>query len=177
MAGTEEEVKRVLAALKTGIELESKGLNFYTKASERVMDPRGKQTLVFLANEEKDHLKYLRGLLESFEKKSSKFMDIVEAKKERDKKPKVFPEMENYLEEVRDIKGDKKILEEAAEIEKRSIAFYRESGEGVKGRDSRKIFDLLVKEEEEHLKLIEQMDDYMVLTGVWSGLEDYFANE
>lgn len=172
-----EEAARVLNALKTGIEIEAHGIKFYRGASKEVKDPKGIQTLRFLANEERNHLRFIKDLKDSFEKKDASVKDIIKAHLDLKKGPRIFPEMDEYLEEIRESKEDEKILEEAAEIEKRSIEFYSDSAKSVTNGDYKEIFNVLVGEEEGHLKLIELMTDYMTLHGVWTGLEDYFANE
>jgi rubrerythrin len=172
-----DEVNKVLTALKTGIELESYGLKFYTKAASEVKDPKGRQTLQFLANEEKDHLKFFKDLRESFLKGGQDSTKNIIQLHYGSNRSKVFPEMEEYLEEIKDSRGDEKILEEAEGIEKRSISFYKSSAGEVLNPDYQEIFKVLIREEEGHLKLIWQMSDYMKLHGVWSGLEEYFVNE
>jgi rubrerythrin len=177
MSSKGDESVRVLEALLTGIEIESKGLKFYTNALKKVTDPKGKQTLKYLGDEEKDHLKFMTDLKNSFQKKGAGVKNILEKKIQAKSKPKIFPKLGEFLEEVAEYRGDEKILEEAAEIEERSIQFYRDSAIGLKDEKNREIFNILIREEEGHLKLIEQMKDYMVLHGVWSGLEEYFLNE
>jgi rubrerythrin len=173
-----EEAGKVIGALKKGSELESYGLKFYTVASNEVSDPRGRQTLMYLAKEEKEHLKFINDLRKTFESDHEELIgDIVKSKSESIGLPKVFPEKEEYLSEVKEGRGDRDILEEAALIEKRSMQFYADSAKGIKNSDYREIFNILLKEEEGHLQLIEQMSEYMVLHGVWSGVENYFVNE
>jgi rubrerythrin len=88
----------------------------------------------------------------------------------------VFPKLEEFIHEISESKGDKKILEEAETIEKRSNEFYKKSVRGILNKNYQNIFDILIEEEEGHLNLIMQMSDYMTLHGVWSGLEEYFVN-
>jgi rubrerythrin len=177
MTNRGEEVESVLAALKQGIELESFGIKFYTESAGEVTDPRGRQTLKFLANEEREHLKFIKDLKSSFEnREEEKANTTIKTWKEKSHQ-RVFPEIEAYLEEVQDSRGDIKILEAAEEIETRSIEFYKGALDEVENKDSKDIFNILIKEEVGHLALVQQMNDYMTLHGVWSGLEDYFANE
>ncbi|GBE18963.1 hypothetical protein BMS3Abin16_01575 [archaeon BMS3Abin16] len=85
--------------------------------------------------------------------------------------------MEDFSEKIAESKGDEKILEEAEDIEKRSIEFYTSAMADVKDPAHSDIFNILIREENGHLQLVHQMRDYMILHGVWSRLEDYFANE
>jgi rubrerythrin len=172
-----DEAARVLEALNIGLEIEAYGFKFYSKAAQDVKDPKGRQTLRFLADEEKDHLKFIRELKESLTKKDDSVLKGIVKEHLSKQGSKVFPELEEYMEEIREARGDKLILGEAEEIEKRSVKFYNDSAKGIENKDYQDIFRVLIKEEEGHLKLVEQMADYMTLHGVWSGLENYFANE
>ena len=177
MNGGALEEQQVLEALNSGLEIESAGLKFYSNASEEVSDPRGRQTLRYLADEEKKHLKFIKELKSSFEKnKEPGVKGIVKAHKTA-QESKVFPKLEKFIGKIKSATGDKRILEEAEGVEKRSIAFYKDMAKEIKNRDYKEVFNILIREEEGHLMLVRQMADYMVLHGVWSGLEDYFANE
>ncbi len=172
-----EEAEKVLAVLKKGSELESFGIKFYSEAAGEVTDPKGRQTLKYLANEEREHLKFIKQLRTSFENRGDeKVNSIIKVWAEKPHQ-KVFPDIEEYLEDVKAVSGDQKILEEAEEIEKRSIEFYTSAMDGVKDESHKDRFNILIKEEVGHLALVQQMRNYMTLHGVWSGLEDYFANE
>lgn len=177
MNGGVDEKTRVLEALKNGLELESNGIRFYTQALESVRDPKGCQTLRYLVNEERDHLKFINDIKGTFEDDSKLKVGEIATRHLSVKRTKVFPKLEEFIHEVSESHGDKKILEEAETIEKRSIEFYKESGVGILNNDYQKTFDILIEEEEGHLKLVMQMSDYMTLHGVWTGLEEYFVNE
>jgi rubrerythrin len=171
------EVEKVLAILKKGIELESFGIKFFTRAAGEVTDPKGRQTLKYLVNEERDHLKFIKDLEVSFKNKEGQKTKSIIKTWTSESRERVFPAIGKYLEAVKAGTGDKKILEEAEEIEKRSIKLYKGALAEIESEDSREIFNILIKEEEGHLALVQQMNDYMSLHGVWSGLDDYFANE
>jgi rubrerythrin len=177
MVNIRDDTETVLSVLKKGMELESFGIKFFTDAAEEVTDPRGRQTLKFLASEEREHLKFIKDLKKSFEdKENDKTKSIIKTLAEKSH-IKVFPAVDEYLEKVKIGSGDQKILEEAEGIEKRSIEFYKGALMEMENGNSKDAFNILIKEEEGHLKLIEQMQDYMTLHGVWSGLDDYFVNE
>jgi rubrerythrin len=177
MTNHTEEVEKVLEFLKKGIELESFGIKFFTEAAREVTDPKGRQTLEYLANEERDHLKFIKDLETTFKNREGKKAKSIIKTWTTESRDRVFPEIGKYLEDVKAKRGDQKILEESEEIEIRSIKLYKGALDKVEKEDSREIFNVLIKEEEGHLALVQQMRDYMSIHGVWSGLEDYFANE
>jgi len=55
-----EKTNEILKGLKTAMETELTGLNFYKNASENISDPKGKEAFLRMANEEMAHFKYLR---------------------------------------------------------------------------------------------------------------------
>jgi len=177
MTAKKHEHSGVLEVLKKGIELESYGIKFYSKSSETVSDPKGKQTLNFLAHEEREHLNFIQELQKIFEDGGASGLEKTVSSHLERIHEKVFPELGEYLKDVKKSSGDKQILEEALEIEKKSVALYKSQIEASKNENVKKIFEILVKEEQGHLTLVEQMQDYMVLNGVWTGLDEYFANE
>jgi len=169
----DDERGKALKALSAGMELEKRGIEFYSGAAEKVESAEGRQTLRFLANEEKEHLKLIKELKKSLEEKRAEEHAMEHWRESRGSR--IFPELESYLTKVKAGREDRAILEEAAEIERRSIKFYEKAGRDAKRY--REVFTTLVREEKGHLQLVEQMMSYMVLHGYWAGLEDYFANE
>lgn len=167
----------VLEYLDKGLELESKGIEFYSKAAEDIKDPKGRQTLGYLANEEKDHLRFIADLKKAYQAQSEFELSGLVRSHLLKHSTRIFPPLEEYVSEVRETSGDQKILEQAEEIEKKSVELYTQGMKKSNTEKDKKIFKILIGAEEEHLKLVSQMKDYMVLHGVWSGLEDYFANE
>jgi len=78
---------------------------------------------------------------------------------------------------VKAVQGDKRILDEAKEVERKSIKFYQDAGTRVKDAEYKKIFELLVDEEKKHLKWLEFLSDYMNVQEYWLGTESYFSLE
>lgn len=167
----------VLGTLKTGLSLEARGIKFYGDAAQKITDPKGRQTLRYLVHEEEDHLAFLNNIRRAYLDKNKASLKKTLEDHSRGKKEQVFPELEEFISDVKDTKGDKKILEEAMEIEKRTVKLYENVLDNAMDDEAKKVFEVLVEEEKGHLELVSEMHDYMVLHGVWSGLDDYFANE
>ncbi len=167
----------VLEYLDKGLELESKGIEFYSKAAEEIKDPKGRQTLQYLAGEEKDHLRFIADLKKAYQAQSEFELSGLVRSHLLKHSSRIFPPLEEFVSEVRKTSGDQQILEKAEEIEKRSIELYENGMKKSATKNDQKIFRILIGEEKEHLALVSQMKDYMILHGVWSGLEDHFANE
>lgn len=158
----------LLESLEKGKETESRGIKFYTGAANSIEDPKGKNTLLFLAREEGRHLKFIQELIDSISK-GADISPIVQKKI-----PRVFPQKEEFREQIAVGEGDKDILEVAIGIEKRSIEFYTGCLNRVEGTE-KDIFKTLVEEEEKHKAWLDFMKEGMEVHGYWYGLEDYFA--
>lgn len=160
----------LLESLEKGRGIESLGIKFYTDAANSIEDSKGKNTLLFLAGEEKRHLKFIQELIDSVSK-GADISPIIQKKI-----PKAFPQKEEFKERIAMGEGDKKILEEAIKVEERSIEFYADCLSKVGGAE-KDIFKTLVEEEEKHKAWLDFMKEGMDVHGYWYGLEDYFALE
>jgi rubrerythrin len=172
-------VEFVLDSLDTGREIEMEGIKFYNKATETVKDTKGKGTLKFLANEEKEHLRFINNLSRSFKEKEGreKIDEIIKDHKNQMEKPKIFADKEEYEKKIEAGNTEKEILKEAKEVEERSIKFYGGCHQKVNETIYKEVFEMLVEEENKHLEWIEMMQSYMDVHGYWYDLYGYFANE
>ena len=169
----------VLKSLDAGRGIETKGIKFYTVASEKVKDAKGRETLKFLANEEKEHLIFINNLSHLFKEKEDKaeIARIIKEYKKHQNKPKIFPDKKEYEKKIEADNADKEILKEAKNVEERSIDFYTECKNKVNEAGYKEIFETLVGEENKHVEWIEMIQGYMDVHGYWYDLYGYFANE
>ncbi len=56
----DKQTEEILQGLKTAIEAEITGYEFYKNAAENTSDPMGKETFLRMAEEEMGHFNYLR---------------------------------------------------------------------------------------------------------------------
>ncbi len=80
-----EQNQEILDGLKTAMEAELTGFNFYKMAAENVTDPRAKETFAKMAEEEMGHFKYLRHQYQSVYWKT----EIMISPKPLSKKPEI----------------------------------------------------------------------------------------
>jgi rubrerythrin len=158
----------IFECLERGMDIEKAGIKFYTDASRSIKDPKGKSTLLFLAKEEGRHLEYIKEIIDSMNA-SSDFGAIVQKGL-----PEIFPQKEEFTQQIAAGTGDKKILEEAMKVEERSIEFYSDC-QNRAGASEKEIFETLVKEEEKHKAWLDYMKDGMDVHGYWYELGEYFA--
>ncbi len=161
------DVKEILI---TAMNLEKKGEEFYSRAVMDVEDPVAKNTLLFLAEEEKRHREFINGIYKSLGKEE-------ELKKMKDQftGSSVFPDYSKFVSRVKTTEKDAGILREAREIEIRSEEFYREKQKEVTGEIEREILEMLAKEERKHLKWIEYLQEFVEEHGYWTGIDEHFS--
>jgi len=169
----------VLKSLDAGRGIETYGIKFYTEAYENVKDAKGRKTLQFLANEEKEHLRFINNLSQAFKEDASgkEIGKIIKGHKNLMENPKIFPGKEGYEVQIDIGDADKEILREAKKVEEKSIEFYKDCKNKVDKTEHKDIFETLVNEENKHVEWIEIMQGYMDVHGYWYDLSGYFANE
>ena len=156
--------------LLTAMDIEKEGEMFYSKASMEVRDPVARNTLRFLSEEEKRHLKFIESVYNTLKKGED-----VEGIKKEFHNVKVFPDYPEFISGVKASEKDFKILMEAKEIEKRSKEFYQNKMSEVEGEREREIIEMLAKEEEKHYRWIEYLESYVEEHGYWTGIDKYFS--
>ncbi|PIN87085.1 hypothetical protein COV19_01560 [Candidatus Woesearchaeota archaeon CG10_big_fil_rev_8_21_14_0_10_44_13] len=148
--------------LKMGEGIERKGINFYSNAYKRVIDPNSKGLLKFLIAEEKGHLAYFLYL----EKKHKAGAKLAKLKK---LKNPVFRK-----DVYKRIKGKKaaniNIFETALDIEVKSIRLYMKLSRKVKERQLKRFLVMLAGREKNHYRLIRQHKDAIYNFLYWQGL-------
>lgn len=166
----------IVKALKAGMEIEKKGEAFYSKAAEKVENPHGQLTLNFLAREEREHYRFLEGLLASI-KKGRAYGRLALPVRPRLKKEEILETMRRMGVKGRVPRENKEIINEAIKVEKKSMEFYESFLSEVKEEDNRKIFKTMVEEEQKHREWLEFIRDALEVHGYWYDLESYFALE
>jgi rubrerythrin len=166
----------IVKALKAGMDIEKKGEAFYSKAAGKVENPHGQLTLNFLAREEREHYKFLEGLVASITE--GRTPEGFALPKHADlKKEEILETMRRMGVKGRVPKGNKEIIDEAMKVEKKSIELYEGFLSETKNEDNRKIFRTMAEEEKKHLEWLEFIRDALEIHGYWYDLESYFALE
>lgn len=152
--------------LKTAIKIEEEGIGFYTKSARLVDDETGKQTLLFLAEEEMRHKAFFEGVLDS-RGDPNKAIGKLQA-------PRIFPKPRSY-EPGTTRSTDQGILEHALENEKKSIEFYSKALGEASDKDLCSGLEIIIKEEQQHAEWITYLIGTIGSHGYWTGLEDHFS--
>lgn len=162
--------------LRRGMSLERDGYRFYTEVAGRASDPRGRAMFLDLARQEADHLHLLlveygaleagRGWLPYEEAmREPRSFDPAAPDLPGDEPPEVAPvftpEREISLE------GDIAALRYGLETEDISRTLYFQGAQTADDPHARAAYEFLVKQEEEHYKLLQNTIDYLVNNQTW----------
>ncbi len=141
--------------LGTALELEVKGLKFYTDAEKKTGNKTGKKMFAQLAKEEEEHIKSLKDM----------FRNLYPDRTHRD-----IPLFDTVVSEY---SGEVEALRIAMTMEKAAIQFYTDWAQG----NVESLFRELIEFEKKHLELLQAELDYVMKTGFWfdhfeSSMED-----
>jgi Fur family ferric uptake transcriptional regulator len=149
-------------ALELTLAIERRGYTFYTNASRKTKNNRGRLMFQRLAAEESDHLRRLqqeyRSLLEE-----NQWLKREPARLPLSRKiaQDIFPQKELLKVEVKDSTSDVDALNIAMDLERRSHQFFKDFAKQISDTGGRKIFMEFAKDEESHLQAL--MAEYNAL--------------
>jgi rubrerythrin len=151
MAADNEEI---LDGLKTAMEAELTGYNFYKNSSENLSDPRGKETLARMADEEMEHFRYLRHQYKSvLEKGDYDFSrKLMKASKDQKENPVFSKEIKNR---IKDCHFEVSVLTIGMKLELDAVNFYRSCAEKAQTDEARQIYQELADWELTHYEAFE----------------------
>ncbi|MFQ6127665.1 MAG: ferritin family protein [Thermoplasmata archaeon] len=156
----------LLDALKTAIELEEYGYDFYKEVRGFVASEKGKALLRFLADQEVDHKKWLEIEHSKLERQINEGRRDDERLSMELPNPRiVFSRKDEITKSMDSIEATKLALE----IEKRSIEFYSSCGRMTSVETAKELFEKLTRFEESHRKLLEENLSYLQTEGDWYG--------
>jgi len=148
----------MLKGLKTALETEMNGIEFYRTAAEKTEDPKGKTVFQILANDEARHFVELKKQHDALMKKG-KWAASIELGKPTEFKGKSPIFSDDFKTRIKDRHFEMSALSIGALLETNAIDFYRQ----LKGKSSdpnaRKFFAELQQWEERHLDaIVKQLD-------------------
>lgn len=146
-----------LEALKIAIAIEKRGETFYRKAALKVADESIKAMLEDMARDEEEHKTIFQELYGEFLKKKDDFDDMYLYDQEvvsyfnAIADTLVFPDDEEQLRIINNIKDVRDVLRFGIQAEKDSILLYTEMVIYSKFDDVKNVFRKLLREEKNHL--------------------------
>jgi Fe2+ or Zn2+ uptake regulation protein/rubrerythrin len=151
-------------ALELTLSIERRGYTFYTNASRKTKDDRGRLMFQRLAAEESDHLRRLQ----------SEYRSLIESNQWLKREPArlplsrkiaedIFPQKQLLRIEVTDETTDLEALNIAMDLERRSHRFFTDFAEQIQDAGGRKVFMDFARDEESHLQTL--IAEYKALIG------------
>jgi len=151
-------------ALELTLSIERRGYTFYTNASRKTKNGRGKLMFQRLAAEESDHLRRLQEEYRSLMQKNEWL------KREPARLPltrkiagEIFPQKELRKVEVKEETSDLDALNIAIDLERRSHQFFKDFAQQISHANGKKIFMEFAEDEASHLRALRA--EYQALVG------------
>jgi len=142
-------------ALELTLAIERRGYTFYTNASRKTKNGRGRLMFQRLAAEESDHLRRLQAEHQSL-LENNQWLKREPARLPLSRKivEEIFPQKELLKIEVKDETSDVDALNIAMNLERRSHQFFTDFASQISDASGRKIFMEFAKDEESHLRAL-----------------------
>ena len=137
-----------IQAYKIAVKMESDGIDFYRDLLRQVRDVETQHEIEFLIEQEKSHLEIFQGLLNRVKQAQDDAFeedDIVEYIKSR-----IF-DVSQEKEKAQKMEHRHTALEEALDMERRSIVFYDGCLAQAKESQAKEAFKKIIEEEKKHL--------------------------
>lgn len=168
--------------LRRGMSIERDGHNFYTMAAERASGERGQAMFRDLAAQEEQHLRLLLAEYRALEAGQG-WLPYKEAMQQEfplnpanpdlpgeeppEPGPVFTPDREVSLE------GDLAALEFGMETEEISRDLYAQGAQQTDDPQARQAYNFLVRQEEEHYRLLQDTHEYLAQNQTWWDSEQY----
>jgi rubrerythrin len=152
--------EEILKGLKTAMEAEIFGHNFYKNAAQNTPDPLGRETFTRMAEEELGHFNYLRTQYKSVMDKGDYTFtpSLVLAHRKQAGNP-IFSEA--IKKRVKDSHFEVSVLSIGMKLELEAVKFYRQCARKAAGDEARKFYNELAEWEEDHYRAFEQQLDQL----------------
>jgi len=157
MANQKEEI---LAGLRTAIEAELTGHEFYKNAAKSTDDPMGKETFSRMAEEEMGHFTYLRRQYQAvLEKGKYDFSKNMEKKKSLHAENPIFSE--EIKNRIKDCHFEVSALTIGMKLELDAMTFYRECAQKSTDDEAKQFFTELAEWEQDHYRAFQKQLDML----------------
>lgn len=153
-------------ALRTVIDVETKGLSFYQEAAELTQNLRGKTMFRSIARQEEEHLSELQKEYQGFVRKNRAIeQEPVFLLLDRSSLKNIFPSSQEAKRLVPKDADDLQALSIAIESERESYQYFKNFAEKFKDSRGKKIFLQFMEAERDHLLALQREYDRVVQSG------------
>ena len=155
--------------LKTAVEMELQGMDFYGRAASKMRNLRGKEMFLSLVNQERVHAEILQDQVDRLSK-DKVWLPLKRLKNEASGYPtSVFQDKDIKKIVIGPDAGELDVIKLGMEVEKKSVEFYRSAGIGIRSKNAQDIFNWLVAQETGHLTILQAEYDYRTKSGFYMG--------
>jgi rubrerythrin len=158
--------QEILEGLKTAIEAEATGYTFYKNAAATTSDPKGKEAFAHMAEEEMNHLNYLKLQYQSvLEKGDYDFSTHLAKKKRQHADSPIFSD--EIRDRIKDAHFEVSALTIGMKLELDAMKYYRSCAKKAHSEDAKRFFNELADWEEDHYLAFEHQlnhlkDEYFI---------------
>ena len=163
---TDEDVKE---AIKTAIQMEKDGYEFYQKAAAQTSSEMGAQIFASIAKDELVHLETFKKMFEDRVGKEE-LEELVRSSNKYTQLP-IFPKDVKSVEGVNADTDELDALNVAMSAEKDAIDHYGKILDQTTDDEVRKILEQIIDQERNHYRILEGEFSHLNSTGFWYELE------
>lgn len=172
MKNTKSQDFDFIRVLLLAIDIEKRGHSFYTEASQKTGDPRGRAMFQRLAQDEVRHLAWLNGQKESLQE-TGQWRNVQLTGEALSLGQRVFPKTAGPRSGVKAQTHELEALRRGIQAEKDSMAFYKEMSGKITDPSGRATFLALADEEEKHYFLLQAEHDYLSQSGFYFDMPEF----
>jgi len=146
--------------LEVAIAMEVDLEKYYLKQAKINEDNSLNKIFTMLAKDEREHADILRSKAKELNYDLKPSETLVESKK-------IFKEMDDFELEIKDLPTQLDSFRMALDMEKKSIVAYEKILAETEDEKAKGLFEFLIKQEEEHFKIIEQLVIHLIRPEDW----------
>jgi rubrerythrin len=163
---------RISEALGVGIQMEEKGVEFYTQAAERMLHPFGKRMFLSLAADEKRHAEMFREMAAQ-EGLRPAGADEIDKEGPMKRISGIFRAMADELKaDIKPSDDDLGVIRKALELEKKAFDAYTQWAKESRDATESGILELMALEENEHWRILDDTLLYLTKPEEWQIKEE-----
>ena len=153
-------------AIETAIRMETDAMAFYNEAASKAQHPFGREMFKGFVKDEKRHLEMLQNILKGIGLNEDQTGPRHEIKT-------VFSMLKDQMmKRVEAVQSEFDAVKIALDMEKEGFDFYRKAAANAASPDEKKLFEILVNEENEHFNILNKTYTFLENTGQWFMYEE-----
>lgn len=161
----------VREAIKTAIQLEKDGQAFFHQAAKETGNELGKKMFRKLASDEVRHLQTFKKMFQTLT--DPRTWKKLLASGSPEKRMPFFEQKGARRTPAEKGAGELNALQQALEVERKAIAFFKETAQETDDPEAKRIFETIAREEEAHYDLIQAQIDSVTHAGFWFDVGEF----